>query len=585
MTPRRRAALVGALLLTLVTTACSGMPSSGPITDAAVSSSVDDFRPSDINPPPPRQGASRVDVVRGFLDAMTASPIRTEVAKQFLTEAAAGEWDPEAATITYVDKSRPSDQDGEVRVLLTEAERLNRAGAWEGRLPVSEQRLDFDLDIADGEWRISNPPDALVVPSSWFNQRFRQTSLFFFDISGSILVPQPVFVPQGEQLASTLIAGLLDGPGQELRRVARTYLPPGLSLELSVPISASGLADITLVGEAGTQSPAVIDRMLAQLAWTLRQEPGITSLRVTIGDQVVPVPGGGNEYPVADAIAYDPNGDGSSRELFALREQMLTVREGNELLPLAGPFGLRGLDLRSAALNLEATRAAAITGDGTRVVVGPTGAGTDADPDLLRTEFAAGVDLLPPAWDFAERLWLVDRTADGAVVRYLRNGRAQRLAVPGISGRRVRSFLVSRDGTRFVAVVRNGASDDLRVGRIEYDERGRPARVSSTSSLLAEPAEQLRIVDVTWTSPTAVALLIPVIPREFFEVRTLSVDGAPTSSGGLSTTISGPLVGLAGSPEPDLATFGVTATGLVDLVSEATYGFVGVPPTSIGYVG
>ena len=34
-----------------------------------------------------------------------------------------------------------------------------------------------------------------------------------------------------------------------------------------------------------------------------------------------------------------------------------------------------------------------------------------------------------------------------------------------------------------------------------------------------------------------------------------------------------------------LAAFGVTPTGLLDLITEAGYGFVGDPPTSIGYVG
>ncbi|CAN5378551.1 MtrAB system accessory lipoprotein LpqB [soil metagenome] len=581
---RSLAVLVVCGVLTLA--GCVPLPRSGPVVQADVSTSVDDARASDFNPVPPRPDASRVEIVEGFLDAMTASPIRTDVAKQFLTESAAGEWDPDAATITYGDKLSPDDGGRVVVVPREDAESLDRGGVWEGRLPEAEQRLSFELDIEDGEYRITNPPDALVVPAPWFNQRFRQTSLYFFDVSGTILVPQPVFVPRGEQLASALITGLLAGPGPDLRNVSRSYLPPGLSLDLSVPISGTGVADITLVGEVGVQTPAVVERMLAQLAWTLRQEPGITALRVTIGDQVVQLPDGDSEYPVADAVTYDPNGDGSSSDLYALRDGILTVRDGNELLPLAGPFGVRNVDIRSAALNLDASEAAAVSADGTRVLLGPTGPGADTAPAALKTVFSGGDNLLTPAWDFAGRIWLVDRSpATGAVVRYVRDGRAHRLVVPGVSGRVVKSFLVSRDGTRFAAVVRGEDSDDLRVGRIEYSNRGQPELVAGTTSLLPDPTETVRIVDITWTSPTAIALLIPVISGEFFEVRTLTVDGAPTTSGTLSTTVSGALVGLAGSPLQSLPTYGVTESGLVDLVNEATYGFVGDRPSDIGYVG
>ena len=586
MRPRHTArGLAVAVLLALGLSACTSLPESGPVVDADVTSDVDDSRASDINVLPPRADAPRVDVVKGFLDAMTASPIRIDIAKQFLSDTAAAAWDPEAATIVYSDKYQPRDEGDLVVVPLTDAQRLDRSGAWEGRLPEKEQDLRFSLTVEDGEFRITDPPDALVVPLPWFSQRFQQTSLYFFDRSGIILVPQPVFVPRGEQLATTLISGLLAGPGQNLRNIARTYLPPGLSLDLSVPISPSGLADITLLGEVGAQSPASIDRMLAQLAWTLRQEPAITAIRVTIGDQVVQVPSGGTDYRVDDAVAYDPSGVGSSSNLFALRDSVLSVRDGNELLPVPGPFGRDGFDVRSVGVNLDASEAAVVSADGSTVFVGPMDAGADPSRESVVPVFTAGVNLLPPAWDFAGRVWLVDRTPDGAVVRYVEDGRAHRLMVPGVTGRGVKSFLVSRDGSRFVAVVRGPKSDGLRVGRIEYTTLGRPDRVSSMSSLLRDPGEEVRIIGVTWRSPTAVSLLIPVIAGEFYEVRTLGVDGAPTTAAAVSTTVSGRLTGLAGAPEAAIATYGVTPTGLIDLLTGASYGFVGDSPTSIGYVG
>ena len=57
-------------------------------------------------------------------------------------------------------------------------------------------------------------------------------------------MPEPVFVQVGEQLASTLISGLLEGPADDLEGVARTFLPGGLSVGLSVPVSPSGVAAV-----------------------------------------------------------------------------------------------------------------------------------------------------------------------------------------------------------------------------------------------------------------------------------------------------------------------------------------------------
>ena len=78
-------------------------------------------------------------------------------------------------------------------------------------------------------------PDALIVPDSWFEQRFRQVSLYFFDPSARILVPEPVFVPRGEQLATALTSALLRGPGLALEGISRSFIPEGLSSDCRSP--------------------------------------------------------------------------------------------------------------------------------------------------------------------------------------------------------------------------------------------------------------------------------------------------------------------------------------------------------------
>ena len=136
---------------------------------------------------------------------MQATPIRTDVAREFLAEPAQDVWNPDA-TIIYDAASlpRPSPEGGDlVDVELTGANRIDERGSWQGA--VRDDDLRFKVVPEDGEFRIAGPPNALIVPQSWYEQRFRQVSLYFFDPTSQVLVPDPVFVPRNADLASTLV--------------------------------------------------------------------------------------------------------------------------------------------------------------------------------------------------------------------------------------------------------------------------------------------------------------------------------------------------------------------------------------------
>ena len=88
-----------------------------------------------INPLGPQPGQSPSEVVKGFLDAMQATPIRTDVAREFLAEPAQDVWNPEA-TVIYDSASlpRPSPVGGDlVDVELDRREPDRRAGVLAGR--------------------------------------------------------------------------------------------------------------------------------------------------------------------------------------------------------------------------------------------------------------------------------------------------------------------------------------------------------------------------------------------------------------------------------------------------------------------
>lgn len=580
-TPRARRRLVAVLacLLALPLAGCVSMPTSGPVEQTGSVGSRDEQPGFYIDPPPPQPGGSPAAIVDGFLDAMTATPIQTSDAKQFLTEEEARAWSPEKQTIIYSETLQPRGST-RVSVKLVGADHLDERGAFQGRLPRSQRTLAYSLTREDGEWRISDAPDALVVPESWFEQRFTQVSLYYFDPSARILVPEPVFVPLGEQLGTAMTRALLAGPSAKLEGVVRTFIPPGLTFGLSVPVDEEGVAELTLRGFAGRLSPDASDLLLAQVAWTLRQDPSVRSLRVTVGERQLTLPDGVGQFSVEEGSEFDPTGLQASSLLFGLRGGRLVSGPPEDLAPVDGPMGAADQGVRSIAVNLDATRVAGVSSRGDRVLVTSVRAGDEGV-----TQVASGaIDLLRPAWDFADRLWLVDNRPGGAQVSYVVDDAPIPLKVPGISDRRVSRFLVSRDGSRIVAVVRRAKGDVLMTSRIRHDGQGRVIGATEARRLMWQGETNLRIRDIGWSSPTSVVVLHRVA-QELFQVRTISVDGSPSSVDDLLTTLTGRMRSLASSPVTTEPLYAVTTANLAVLRGATTDAALDSSVSQVGYVG
>lgn len=578
MTPVRSRQVLVTVLVTTVLTGCLSLPVDGPVVIAGEDSGMGPGDPADIVVAPPRPGESASDIVVHFLDAMTASPVSTSVAREFLTEAAAEEWNPEREIITYADKTQPLGSNP-IRVSLIDATHLDSRGSWQGTLPDARSTLSFPVELEDGEWRISAAPDALIVPGTWFEPRFQQVSLYFFDPTASVVVPEPVYLPIGEQLPTALTTNLLLGPPAGLSRVYRSFFPPGMTAGLSVPVSGSGVAEVALEGDDSQLTPETTDLMLAQLVWTLRQAPGVRALRITIDGSPLELAGGVDVLPVDSGSAYDPTGMLASAELFALRDGVLVSGTLEELRPVDGPMGQAAQGIRAVAVDVPGSTAAGVTGSG-RVLVAPVSAASGR----VREVVSGAEDLLPPAWDLTGRLWLVDRRADGAVVSVVRRGRVAEVSAPGISGRQVGAFTVARDGTRLVAVLTGPDGDSLAVSRIGRDVRGRPV-LTRARPIPSDLEPRIRVRDLGWGTPSSLLVLSP-LSEGLSQVRTVAVDGSPGDTLTPAATLRGRMLWLAGSPVQDQTTFAVSPQGVVDLAeAQRTIRPEGVLLPTLTYVG
>ena len=550
---RRLAPGLAPVLATVLATllaACTTLPSEGPVTAATATEPGSTSAPFDFNPPGPRACASPEEVVLGFLNALQATPVTTQVAEQFLTSRAVATWRPARRTVVYdadqvvspLEEDTPSAGSTAVKratvvLELTGTDVLDASGRWlREESGPGPDRLTLRLRREGGEWRLANPPDGVVVPQTHFASRYRQYALYYFDPTATTLVPEPVYLPWGVQAPTQLLAGLLAGPpvagvgpGRDgtpgrsagAPAVARTYLPPGTRLGVGVPV-VDGVADVPLSDEVLGLERDDLDLAMAQIAWTLRQVTEVERLRVTVDGTPLELPDGGQEASVSGWDAYSPVVTSASTDVFGLRgDEVRQVLEEDEITAatLGGVADQLGRP-RSLGVDMSGQQFALVAEDRTQVGVVARAEGS-AQAQLLPTS-----DPLRPMWDHAGLLWVVDRAASGAVVLVRRGGALTELAAPGLGGRRVVAAALSRDGSRLAAVRRTAGGADVVVARVLRTERGVPVRLTRAARV-SSGVTLTRPVSLGWRDPATLAVLTRPA-RRLGRVVLLPADGATT---------------------------------------------------------
>jgi hypothetical protein len=272
-------------------------------------------------------------------------------------------------------------------------------------------------------------------------------------------------------------------------------------------VSRDGTAEVPLSDEVLDVGDRQLSLLFAQLGWTLGQIAGVERIRVTVDGTPLDLPGARADVRVDQASEFDPAVAWASTALFGIRDRRVVSVVGSRENRLSGPFGTVPTDLRSLAVDLPAQHVAAVTGDGTRVVTGDTERSPDQPAVGGRTVYVGGRDVLRPAYDLYGQTWLVDRTASGARVVVVRNGSTRVVDAPGLSGRDVARFVLSRDGTRLVAQVRTDGRDGLVVSRVRRDARGRVRSVTPAVPLPLSGVGSPRLRDLAWRTPGSLAVL------------------------------------------------------------------------------
>ena len=128
--------------------------------------------------------------MQGFLSA--SASVDTRVARNFLAPEARG-WRPFTKITVYDDSEVDISQVPADQVALRAPVRavIDAEGVYQVAPTDTPLRVDFKLRRVDGEWRITNTPEGLLVSPTDQDRAYRSVNLYFADPTLNTLVPDP----------------------------------------------------------------------------------------------------------------------------------------------------------------------------------------------------------------------------------------------------------------------------------------------------------------------------------------------------------------------------------------------------------
>ncbi|MGO1488312.1 MAG: GerMN domain-containing protein [Arachnia sp.] len=461
---------LGILLAVILLSACTEIPTTGPVTEVTLESEP---RGVQIIAKPPEPGVTPVRLVENFVQAMADPGADYAVARQYLTEASAPEWDPREGGSVY--RGVVSEQSGAVLARGIETGFLDADGRFTAT--GSDMSHDFGVLQEEGEWRISIPPKGVLVSDYIFERYWSHVTVFFGSVAETHVVPDLVHIPDALLTPERIVKTLVAGPSPGIADAVTNPLAPSVGLAAkSANVDAEGTVLVALTGLDTSMSEERRSLLGAQLLWSLTAIPRVTGLQILNDGRAYQLP--------------DQNADGvlelTSQQRFQMRSRTATsdlfgVRDGVGVrIDAAGdvlPMSTEDTRVSEVAVSIDQTLVGFINESRTEVFMGPLG-GTLASvspglSNLRSAQFALG------------NLWLLGDDAEGVshLVRIDGQGDVSEVDTSELDGGLV-DFSVSQAGVRLVAVVEKAGTHRLLTSAIAEGERPRLNAVDELALLI-----------------------------------------------------------------------------------------------------
>lgn len=495
-----------AVLLIVTVAGCTGIPTSSA---PAVVRTVGLGESAPPSAPAPPAGAGQRAIVQGFIDAMRSSPDRLDAAKAFLDTEAVQSWNPSTVTVVSNQYQVGSEQaNNTVKVSFQSVGTIAANGVYTpatfaGNGTAAKQPVTYTLaKNPSGQWRIHpSVPLGLYVTETDFRSLFTPKALYYFDNSGTRLVPDLRYSPLGEPtVESFLLTQLSTGPRSNLDRAVTSFMPAAAGNQrLSV---TQGNPTIVQIPGAAALDGDALTRLAAQVAFTLKPTSFQTELQIQDGTRVVEIPNVGTEFDFSEFAQFAPV-DEDTPTVTYVRGGAVVGADGK---PVLGKVGTDAFDLDSAVFD----------SDGGRTLVAGTTGPDDGARQLLVGDTTELKDVGVPAGPLTAPVWApVGSGADVDEVWVASGSRIYRF-VPGVVGARptrvdfagpstiagtVTALAFSPEGTRLALVVRlPGGASQLQVATV-----ARNGPDVNITALTPVTPEAYQLSGVGWRSETTLA--------------------------------------------------------------------------------
>ncbi len=553
--PLRKGLLLGGCGALLA--GCASMPDSGNLESVDASQRPDSQSQVRVYAMPPREGALPVEIVQGFLEALTSDDPQFAMARKYLTKEASKDWDPEGSTTVLADGPNTdagnagNDADGSRRFSLTgqQVATVDKQHAYRPAAASYSQFVHLSQVGGPGrkEWRIDKPPPGVVLGQSDFQRIYRSVNKYYFaGPSGTGangprgLVADPIYIRQRIEPLTETVKALLEGPTNWLDQVVDSRFRSGTRLKdpgKSLAPDDQNRLTVQLNSQADDASQTRCREMAAQLLFTLQD---LTPSGV---EQVTLQRSNGSMLCVlsqshAESVAAHRSADRPDYQYFIDEKHRLVRMPANagsnaNPAPVNGILGTGDQPLRSAAVSRDEKRAAGVSRDGKALYTGSLVLEDTLGKAQVRSRATAEEDRLStPSWDGRGDLWVADRDPKRPRLLWLGKGEGEpvQVEVPGLDGR-IEAVRVSADGVRIALLVEGkDGKTSLWIGRVERGEGERP-----TISVLDPTQAAPRMEEVTAMSWAGGSRLV-VVGREsggVQQMRYVQCDGSVLSRAAL----------------------------------------------------
>ncbi|MGH3625482.1 MAG: LpqB family beta-propeller domain-containing protein [Sciscionella sp.] len=446
--------LAGCLLLT----GCATIPTSSD----AEAVPADSGRQSSAVVVPPETGADPFSIVQGFVQA-SADPASDHAnARGYLTDSARKRWNPgESLTVVSepINAVPAGDSGAPDQALVTlRVRRMGVLGPDAGFQPMSgELNRSFRLRRQiDGQWRIMNPPDGVIVPATDFLRFYHLYKVYYVDPTQDALVPDLRYLKpvRGRvRLATQVVDTLLSGPSSALSGAVRNMIPQTAVAGSTVSEAPDGslVVNLSSLGEQNRAARKLIAKQVLRSLENVVSRP----LRIEADGEPLladhPKLYRGELPTPKSVIEPNPNSTG-------LVTVEGAVRELDDGVPVPGPAGTGAYKVISAAQSTDGQLLAMVSDVGSTATLRVGRYGADAQRIDIK-----GRRLTRPSWgprnqarsDRSEVWTVADQRT---VYRAVSNGdgpwTVQKIDAGSLTKRgKISKLRLSRDGVRVAAVV------------------------------------------------------------------------------------------------------------------------------------